>query len=125
MVTLKGLHLAVTPPESSDPLGGCNGRSRRGDIGHLILDRSLADIRIIIFAQLAARCIDDQLNLLVLNPIYDIRPAFLHLPYGFGFDAVFGQEAVRPFGCPDLEAKFVELPGSLQNSLSVLLRYCD
>ena len=63
--------IGLNTPHSSH--GCCEG----GDVRNLMLDCRFADIEIIVFAQLPAWCIYHQLDLTVLNGIYDVRPAFV------------------------------------------------
>ena len=75
-------------------------------------DGSFADIRIIILAALAGRCINYQVDFAVHNAVHDIGATFMQFFNFFGDDSIFLQEAVG--SCRGLMVK-----PSLLNSLAV------
>ena len=125
MVVLKGFHLAMALPVSSNTFGGCNGRSCCGNVWHLVLDSCLTNIRIVVFTQFAARCIDHQLSLLVLDSINNIWSPFMHLLNKFRFYGMLRQKGLSSDGSFNLETEVIKLPGNRQHCRSVALGHCE
>lgn len=90
MITLQRPYGAVAPSEGADPPGGRGGRGQGGDVGHLVLDGGLADVGIIVVAELAAGGVDDQLDLAVFDGVDDIRPALVKLEKDLGRNPLAG-----------------------------------
>ena len=87
MITLQGLGPAMPFTEGGNALDCCHCGGNGGDIGDFILDRRLADVGIVVLAELAAGGIDDQVNGAVFDGIDNIRPSLVHLEQGFRGDA--------------------------------------
>jgi hypothetical protein len=79
MVSLEGFRPSMSLSDSRNAFGSGYSCSERGDIGHFILDGSLSDVRVIMFAEPAGGRIDDQVNFFVLNAIHNIGATFMHL----------------------------------------------
>jgi len=61
------------------PLAAAKCRSQRGNVRCLVPDSGLSNIGIIFFAELAAWCVDHQMNLAVLDMIHNVGTAFMSL----------------------------------------------
>ena len=122
MVALQGFYIAVSTPEGFNPACSGNGSSHGSNIRHFILDRRLADIRIIVFPQFSAWSINDKVDLFILDGIHNIRTAFMHFVDSLGLKTIFGEKLMGPAGGPDLKPEFFEASGNLQRCLFVLIR---
>jgi hypothetical protein len=91
VVLLERFYLGFAAFISFDAFGGCHGCGQGRNVGHFELDGGLADIGIVIFAQFSGGRIDDELDFFVFDSIGNIRPAFMLLEYGFGWNTSFGQ----------------------------------
>ncbi len=83
MIALNGLHFAFLSVKGPD--ASCRGkcRSQCGNVRCLVPDSGLSNIGIIFFAELAAWCVDHQMNLAVLDMIHNVGTAFMKLEHIF------------------------------------------
>ena len=70
------------------PRGGL-GAGQSGDDWHAIEHRHGTNLAFVGLRALFRRCVDDELDLIVLDEILDVGPAFAELFNALGFDIVF------------------------------------
>ena len=96
MQLLQGLQLTVSMLlDIADAGSSCFRCGNRCNVRNLCLDRSLAQVAVIMHAVLADRGIDDQLDIAVCDDIKRIRAALKELFYLVGRNAC-GTDQVSP-----------------------------
>ena len=75
MIILQGPHPAGLAPGCGNPPGRGQSSRQGGDVGYLVFNGILANVGIIMQAQLAAGGVDDELDVPVLNDINDLLNA--------------------------------------------------
>ena len=83
---LQGSDRSLPRATRGNPFGRRYSSSDRRDVRHVVLDGVLADVGIVVSAELSGRRVVDQLDLSVLNRINQIRTAFVRFENRFGFD---------------------------------------
>ena len=75
MVLLEALYGSSDLAGRGDAVRGGQGGGDRGDVRDLVLDGGLADVGIVVLAELSDGGVDDQVDLAVLDAVGDVRPA--------------------------------------------------
>lgn len=118
MIFLKRLRRCVLVMK--DSLNSFYGGIRRGDCRHirnLVLSRHHADVAVAGLALSADRGIEDQVQLLVLDHVANVRTSFQQLLDMGVRDSVFRQEFAGAFRREDLESEFMDM---LRNRKQIL-----
>src|SRR5579863_7863361 len=94
-------------------------------ISHAVVHRLAADRVRLAYGELTLGGVDDQVNLVVLDHIHDMRPAFAYLVHSAAGDARLRQRARRAFRRHGLEAAGNEPPRKLHRARLVAVAYAD
>lgn len=115
----------MTLTESGNALDCGYRGGHRGNIRDLIFNCRLADVRIVVFAESAGRCVDHQLNLAVFNCVHDIGTSFMHLQNPLRGNTVIGKKFISAFRGYDLKPNFGKSAGNFQDTAFVLFFHRD
>src|SRR5512138_1007225 len=108
VVVLQRAHGPGVPPVGRDAEDSRLGRGDRGEIGDLVADGRLADVRVVALGRAPAGGVDDELDLAVLDGVDHVGPPLAVLQRGLGPHPGPGEELAGPRGRPEGEPELGE-----------------